>query len=150
GPRKPAPPGTGRRCRPVLEQLEDRWVPAQFTNPTAITIPSVGPALQYPSAIVVSGFAGAVTKVTVTLHDFFHTLTAEVDVLLVAPNGANATILSDVGNSTIPPVTLTLDDAAAEALPAGSPLTSGTFRPTNVNEAFPDTFPAPAPAPSGG
>src|SRR5262249_45350862 len=72
-----------------------------------------------------------------------------VDILLVAPNGANAIIMSHVGGGlTSVSGTLALDDAAAAPLPASGPLTPGTFRPTNLGSG--DPFPAPAPIPSGG
>jgi hypothetical protein len=150
GSRKPVQPGRGCRFRPVLEQLEDRWAPAQVSNLTGIFIPPIGTAAPYPSKIEVSGFAGAVSKVTVMLHDFFDAFAINVDILLVAPNGANAIIMSDVGGGVASVVgTLTLDDAAAAPLPENGPLlTPGTFRPTNVGSG--DTFPAPAPIPSGG
>jgi hypothetical protein len=43
-------------------------------------------------------------------------------------------------------VELTFDDSAAAPLPDSSPITSGTYLPTNY--VVGDTFPAPAPAPS--
>ena len=77
-----------------------------------------------------------------------HTFPGDIDVLLVGPGGQNAIIMSDVGGGAdVTGVTLTLDDAAASQ-PAGSPLVTGTFKPTNVGTS--DAWPAPAPAPSGG
>jgi hypothetical protein len=53
--------------------------------------------------------------------------------------------MSDVGGSTdIVNVTLILDQAAMSSLPDNGPLTSGTFRPTNIGAT--DTFAGPAPA----
>jgi hypothetical protein len=147
----PTPTPRARRFRPALEPLEERWAPATFTNPAAINLPiPPGPAAPYPSAIEVSGLAGAVSKVTVTLHGFSSTFPDNVDILLVAPNGANATILSDVGGVTeVNGLTLTLDDAAVAPLPDDGPLTSGTFQPTNAFDGnFNDPFPPPAPTAS--
>jgi subtilisin-like proprotein convertase family protein len=127
---------------------------AIFSNSGAITIPSAGtsgPASPYPSSITVAGLGGPVTKVTVTLTNFSHTIPSDVDILLVGPTGANATIMSDAGG--VPDainLTLTLDDAAATALPDIGPLVTGSFKPTNYNLGAGDTWPAPAPAPSGG
>jgi hypothetical protein len=58
--------------------------------------------------------------------------------------------MSDVGGGVLTPangVTLDLDDQAANPLPAGQ-LSEGRFKPTNLGAG--DTFPAPAPTPSGG
>jgi hypothetical protein len=89
-----------------------------------------------------------VTKVTLTLTGLTHTFPADVDILLVGPGGQNLIIMSDIGGGDdVTNVALTLDDAAATGLPA-SALTSGAYRPTNNGVG--DTFPAPAPAPSGG
>ena len=85
---------------------------------------------------------------TVTLNNLSHTFPDDIDILLVGPQGQNAIIMSDVGGGTdVVDITLTLDDDAANALPDGTVLTSGTFRPANYGAG--DPFPAPAPAPSG-
>ena len=119
-------------------------------NSAAIAIPatgSSGAAAPYPSNVTVSGLGGTVTKVTVKLNGLAHSWPADVEVLLVGPAGQNAILMSDVGGGNpITGVTLTLDDAAAAFLP-GSALTTGTFRPTNVDVG--DAFPAPS-ANSGG
>jgi subtilisin-like proprotein convertase family protein len=122
------------------------------SNATSITIPGSGtgastgaPASPYPSNIVVSGATGTVSKVTATLTNFNHTFPDDVDVLLVGPAGQTVILMSDVGSSTdAVNLTITLDDAAASALPDSTALTSGTFRPTNIGAT--DPFPAPAPA----
>ncbi|PYJ07091.1 MAG: hypothetical protein DMF06_16725 [Verrucomicrobia bacterium] len=126
---------------------------AEFHNNTTITIPAgapgvtQGPATPYPSQQAVSGLIGNVKKVRVTLQ-LTHTFPDDVDILLVAPNGQNAIIMSDVGaDIDASNVLLTLDDAAASNLPDLGPLVTGTFKPTNIGAG--DTFPAPAPAPAG-
>jgi subtilisin-like proprotein convertase family protein len=137
-----------RLCRPALEPLEDRSVPAIFINQNTVNIPDQGAAELYPSPIVVSGQAGTVSKVTVTLHGFTHGFHDDVDVLLVAPDGTNAILMSDVGGpGQNNGLTLTLDDAAELPMPDAGLLSSGTYRPTNVGGG--DVFPAPAPTPSG-
>lgn len=120
-----------------------------FSNNDGITIPATGsgsftgaPANPYPSSINVTGPAGVITDVDVTIGQFSHTFPNDVDMLLVAPNGTRAKIMSDVGGSTdVVNRTFTLDDSAAGNIP--SPIVNGTFRPTNVGS--PDAFPAPAP-----
>jgi hypothetical protein len=124
-----------------------------FGNLGAITIndraASPLPATAYPSSIVVGGFAGNVSHMSVRLGGLRHTFPSDVDVMLAGPVGQNAIIMSDVGSSIdVQNVTLTLDDAAAAPLPILSALTTGPFQPTNSGTG--DTFPAPAPAPSGG
>src|SRR5688500_12605998 len=72
-----------------------------FRNTAAINMRDgeVTPILSnpYPSPIEVSGLSGIVTSVSVTLFEFSHTFPDAVDILLVAPDGKNTIILSDVG-----------------------------------------------------
>jgi subtilisin-like proprotein convertase family protein len=118
-----------------------------FSNPATITILDGGPAAPYPSNIAVA-IAGTITKVTVRLNNLSHTFPSDIDILLVGPGGQNAIIMSDVGGGEdVTGVTLTLDDAAASSLPTNL-LTTGTFKPTNSGAG--DTWPGPAPTPSGG
>lgn len=113
----------------------------------AITIPALGNASPYPSNITVSGLAGVVAVVNVTLTGFSHTNPDDVDILLVGPTGVNAIIMSDVGGTTdAANLTITFDDNAAASIPDAGPLANGTFKPTNIGPG--DPFPAPAPAPS--
>ena len=117
-----------------------------FTNSTTISLPD-GTASPYPSDINVAG-QGTVQKVTVTINGLSHTFPDDLDFLLVGPQGQNAIIWSDAGGGTdIVDATVTLDDNAAIPLPDSSPIVSGTYRPANYGTG--DTWPAPAPAPSG-
>ena len=94
------------------------------------------------------GFGTSVTDVNVQLFAFSHTFPDDIDILLVGPQGQNAIIMSDAGGGTdIVNLTITLDDAAAAALPDTTALASGSYQPADY--ATGDTFPAPAPAPSG-
>jgi hypothetical protein len=69
------------------------------------------------------------------------------DLLLVGPTGAAIVPFAGVGdNSTIGGVNITLDDAASSLIPAGSPLTTGTYQPTSLTGGTSLAFPAPAPA----
>src|SRR6266508_4613043 len=68
-----------------------------FSESTAITIPDSGTATPYPSSINVSGFAGNVQNVTVTLRGFSHTCPDDVSALLVGPSGRKSLLMSDVG-----------------------------------------------------
>jgi Ca2+-binding RTX toxin-like protein len=171
-------PGSGGRrrviaaaaaiCVGALDLLVlDRAAAVVFVNTTPVVVgnPSPGifvtPASPYPSNIVVSGLTGTVTDVNVTLCGLSATFPSDVDLLLVAPGGTTgAIIMSDAGgtNETNTPVTnvsLTLDDQAANQLPADNVLTTGaSYRPldddADTGELVPiDTFPLPAPAPGG-
>ena len=123
--------------------------PVTFCSTGSISIPSTGAATPYPSNVAVTSGGSYLCNATVKLNGISHTFPADIDVLLVGPAGQNAIIMSDVGSSTaVSGVNLTLDDSAANPLPSGSGLSSGTFQPTNSGTG--DTFPAPAPAPAGG
>src|SRR2546423_7242099 len=102
-----------------------------FSNPAAITIvdgmtPPTA-ANPYPSNITVSGLAGNITKVTLTLTGISHTFPDDIDMLLVAPNGANLHFWSDSCGSGPPGISnlnITMDDAAATLLPDAGPCSS--------------------------
>lgn len=123
----------------------------QATNGAGIGIPIAAPAvvesLPYPSDLTVTR-PGVITDLNLTLLSVDHTFPDDVDILLVGPGGQQATVMSDVGAGTdIVNANITLDDEAGAPLPAGGPIATGTFQPTNGGPA--DTFPAPAPAPTG-
>ena len=120
-------------------------IPTQtFTNPAAITINDNAAATPYPSNVVVSGVS-TYNRVTVTLNSLSHSFPEDVDIIVVAPGGQKAYVISDVGGGTdITGVTLTLDDNAATALGTGV-IASGTFKPSNIDTTT-DVLPAPAPA----
>ena len=119
----------------------------QFCNQGAITIPSTaGAATPYPSNIFVTGL-GTVGSVTVSLSNISSSDIAQTDLLLVGPTGAALVPFAGVSNgSTISTLNVTLDDAASSFIPTGSPLTSGTFKPTSTTGGTSLVFPSPAPA----
>ncbi|HVK43312.1 MAG TPA: Ig-like domain-containing protein, partial [Micropruina sp.] len=131
--------------------------PTTFSNTTSIAIPATGsadqrgPAGPYPSGIAVSGMTGTVSKVTVTFHGLTHSTANDVDALVVAPNGANLVVMSDIGDpnqlAVASNATLTFDDAAGSGLSPGN-IPTGTYKPTNVSALATDGWPAPAPTPS--
>ncbi|HEY4552680.1 MAG TPA: proprotein convertase P-domain-containing protein [Bacillaceae bacterium] len=117
-----------------------------FENSASIIIDGdeQGPAQPYPSVIAVSGMQGAVRNVTVTLYGLTHTFPGDLDILLVGPQGQNVMLMSDSGGSLdVNNVTLEFDDAAADFLPNGSQIVSGTYKPTNYEADA--NLPAPAP-----
>jgi subtilisin-like proprotein convertase family protein len=126
--------------------------------PDGSVVDTNGPANPYPSAITVSGVKqGRVLDVNLTLRGLTHTFPSDLNFLLVAPDGRNAIVMSDVGNpegdEAVTDLTITLDDEATTNLPEDALLTSGAFKPTDGDSPGPsgtlETFPAPAPALSG-
>lgn len=142
---------------PTLESTPDsaakkktKTVTRNFSNGTSVTIPDEGKADPYPLEFDVSGFKkGKILDVNLTLRGFSHEHAEDVDMLLVAPGGKNATVFSEVGGANAAAnVTITLDDQAANPLTT-DPLTSGSFQPTDLDEhSVGDEFPD-APTPSG-
>ncbi len=119
-----------------------------FSNTAAVTIPSVGTATPYPSNITVSGMT-SFTNVAVNLNGFQHTFPDDVDILLVGPTGVKFIVMSDAGSSgavAAPGANITLTDTAATAIPDGTGITTGSFKPGNYSPTIADTFAAPAPA----
>lgn len=123
-----------------------------YTNSTPILIPATqnsiaGVSSPYPSTINVPT-AGTITAVSVTLNGFHHTQQADIDALLVGPNGAKFIFMSDAGRANgAGPIDLTFDDAAATLAPtppAAAITATGSFQPTNYTTG--DAFAAPAPA----
>ncbi len=79
---------------------------------STIHIPTNGAASIYPATITVGGISGLITKLTVTLSGYHHSIPDEVDVLLVGPAGQKIMLMSDVGGSSpvVSAVTLVFDD----------------------------------------
>ena len=117
-----------------------------FSNPSLITINSVGPATPYPAIINVSGLSGPITDLNVVINGLSHAFISDVGALLVGPAGQSVVLFDAIGGSTTNTtnVNLTLDDQASASLPCSSAVTSGTFKPTNC--VVGDVFPPPAPA----
>lgn len=102
-----------------VTQEKPRSAVYNFSNPT----PLIFGAATTASTITVSGVVGNVIDVNIILHDFQITDPGleETDVLLVPPAGAAADVilLSFACDTTIGPVTLTLDMSAAGPAPDG-------------------------------
>ena len=104
----------------------------QLDNTNLITINDNGPASPYPATIVVSGAANPINRLTVTLRGLTHNYPGDLDILLVAPNGAAVMLMSDAGsNNVMNNVTLTFSNGAPVTIPNASPITNGTYRATN-------------------
>ena len=117
----------------------------QFASLTPISIPTLGAASPYPSTIFVSGLTASVFRVRATLTNLAHSYPADLDVLLVGPDGQAALLLSDAGGEfAVTNLTLTFDEDAP-LFPSGSaPLTGGVVHPVDY-EPGSDLLPPPAP-----
>jgi len=104
-----------------------------FANPQVISIPALGRASPYPSTIEVSRAKGTIGKLSVIINSMDHTYPADVDMLLVGPQGQRTVIFSDAGKGAfaITGTTIMLEDDASDYLPEIGRLSPGTFRPTN-------------------
>jgi len=138
---------------PATAKGRVRTVTRTFTNAATIDLPNAqtGPVSGsvYPSEIAVGGLKRArIRDVNVRLNGYAHANGADVDVLLVGPDGQTAIVMSRVGEETAGngPVTLRFDDEAAAVLPDNE-VNGGTFRPTNHDGVAID-FNDPAPATS--
>jgi subtilisin-like proprotein convertase family protein len=119
--------------------------PQSITNSNYIGLHDImTPSAPYGTAISVSGAAGVISNLKVTITGLSHNAPADIDILLVSPNGKGLILMSDTGGSTpAANADLTFDDAAPTTL---SSVVTGTYKPTdNGSESLADTFPAPAP-----
>lgn len=86
----------------------------------------------------VSGLAGTITRISVTISGLTHAFPDDLDFLLVAPNGTNNLVFwSDVGggNPGVSNLTVAVADAGATPMPDAAGLTAGTYRPADYAEA---------------
>ena len=103
-----------------------------------------GPAKPYPSIINVSNFTGTLGRVAVTLSNLNHSYPADMSVLVVAPGGGQALLMSGAGDQpTVGGVNLTFDSSAPTALPEYGQLVSGSYQPAAYGDA--PSFPTNAP-----
>jgi hypothetical protein len=114
-----------------------------FSNFGLITINDVAVATPYPSSIGVSGLAGTITGVSVTLNGFSHTFPGDVGMVLVGPTGAAFLAQDGAGSSPVSNVTYSLADFGAAQLPENGAWAAGTFQPTSFFNT--DNFPTPGP-----
>ena len=105
-----------------------------FCNASPIAVPATGTsgiAAPYPSTITVSGADPVAGLVTVQLAGVGRTTPVDFDILLVGPTGANVVLLSDTGG--LAGCDRSKPDVRRQRSPAaGTPLVTGTYRPTNL------------------
>lgn len=111
------------------------------TNTSPIWIPDSGSATPYPSEIWVSGSTHVPDEVSVTLHGLTHGAPQDLDLILEDPNWRHALFMSDAGASfPVANLDVVIEDAAANPLPALTPLATGSYRPHDYppEETLPD------------
>src|SRR6185295_12775333 len=99
----------------------------------------------YPINFGVSGIAGSLSQVTVTLTNFTHNFPADLQMVLVAPDNSAVKFWGGAGG-VLPiatNVTIILSDSAGSYVPDPSP-GSGTYKPTDTDPSY--VFPAGPPA----
>jgi hypothetical protein len=133
-------------CWPVAARAQAKTF--TFANTFPINIPDKGVGDPWPSSLVVSGVTGPISKVTVTLDGFTHASPNHMDMLLEGPApfgqfGRRVALMFGAGRQAVSDLTLTFDDDAAQRVPNGDPLVSGTYKPFNWQMG--DQLFAPAP-----
>ena len=96
-----------------------------FTSSGSLTLTDNSTVNQ---TINVSGLAGAISNITVTISGLTHTFPDDLDFLLVAPDGSsNLLFLSDAGGDpNVSNLTLTLTDAGTAFVPDATLIAPGT------------------------
>ena len=117
-----------------------------YCNTGAIPVPRTGftgaaagaPGDPYPAPITVSGLAGVIQNISVSLLNLNLQYPQAVGLMLVGPNGNNLDMFSWAGGSSaITGVNLTLADSGANSIPQNSaPVTGSTYKPTSYASAF--------------
>ena len=110
----------------------------------SVSIPDSGAGDPYPATVDVSGLGGVVTDVNVTVFGISHTSLADVNIMLVSPDGTSVSLLQNAcGGVIYTNMTVEFDDQAAGYLANGDVCFSGTYRPTSYGTT---TYPPPAPS----
>lgn len=119
-----------------------------YSNGSAITIPSVGPASPYPSTITIGNVPGVVSKAVLKLSKVSHTFPRDINVLLVSPTGQSVLAMSHCGGAhSVSNVDITLDDAAVASMSSSNQITSGTYLPSTYAPVV--SFPGISSTPTG-
>ncbi|MBS1795850.1 MAG: VCBS repeat-containing protein [Acidobacteria bacterium] len=125
--------------------------PTTFSNHSSITIPDSGNASPYPSTISVNAAGSRISKVTVNIRALRNSRADDLDIYLLAPNGAGTVLMSDAGGTGFNDQTFfTFDQAAPTIIADNGPLPVGTgqtvvSRPVNYESFNVDVFDPPGP-----
>ena len=116
-------------------------------GPITITASTNHTPQQYPSRVDVTGLAGLVSGVTLTLDSVTYSYAQDLAMMIAGPSSSNNIVFwSNVGgDGAISGQSYTIADGSS-ALPQNSTPVSGTYAPTDYSTPYTVTFPAPAPA----
>ena len=104
-----------------------------FRNTAPITVPDSGPASPTPSTIGVTGLRARVTGVQVALQGVTHTNPADLDVLLVAPDGHKYVVMSDAcGAADVTARTWVFSASSSPPAMGGDSCPQVYYRPTDL------------------
>ena len=113
-------------------------------SPGKIFVSQGGAANPYPSTITVSGVAGVVGSMRLTLYDMSANVPDNADFYLVAPSGRSMIIMANAGGlAPGGPATLNFTDLAPAVVPDNGPISTSDFEPTSYGTVA--NFPSPAP-----
>jgi subtilisin-like proprotein convertase family protein len=131
--------------------IEGGWSLTLSTGPVDVVIPGTGtsgPASPYPATRTVSGVAGGITDLNVTIDGIWHERPEDLDLLLVGPQGQKVILMSDAcGPLAVSNYGWVWDDEAAAPMPQGNGAdVCGTRFHRPANHGSGDLWPAPAPA----
>jgi hypothetical protein len=123
---------TAKRPKPRFKVIERTYDSASF-----ISLPGVNLASRYPDELEIGGPRDSrIIDIDLHLYGFSHGMPDQIDILLVAPNGRTALVMSDAGDQPIiRAIDLTLDDDAKRPLPKTGAIAAGRYRPANYDEA---------------
>jgi subtilisin-like proprotein convertase family protein len=109
----------------------------------AVTVPNAKGS-PYPGSINVFGANGHALDVNVKVT-LSHTWPDDLDLVLESPLEETVVLISDAcGSGDLAGTTFTFNEQAASSLADGGPCSTGTFKPTNINDGT-DTWETPGP-----
>ena len=122
---------TAKRKNPRFKIIERTYRSKPFLSVAGIAL-----ATRYPDTIDVRfPRDSSIRDIDLHLHDFSHAMPKDLDILLVAPDGRTALVMSDAGGQAISgAINLTLDDDAKRQLPEDGAISGGRYRPANYGE----------------
>jgi len=118
----------------------------QFVDHSAITVGSGTEGNPYPATLTISNAPTNIGGIRLTLYDFTHINSEDLDLLLVGPQGQKYLFMADAGGASglSEGATITFEDSAEAALPDSGQIFTGKYKPTTW-EAGQTSFPSPAP-----